>query len=99
MKHTADAALAADGTLTSIDAGRLAEARHRFRSAVLIGEKETAARAGPLMRKHHALARRPRQREGRLPAVHHRPARAIRQQRQRYAICRGVSSLQATRRK
>jgi len=63
MKRLADAALAADGTLASIDTGRLAAARHRFRSAVLIGEKETAARAGPLMAKHHALARRLRQRE------------------------------------
>jgi transposase len=63
MKRLADAALAADGTLTSIDTGRLATARHRFRSAVLIGEKRTAARAGPLMAKHHALARRLRRRQ------------------------------------
>jgi transposase len=58
MKRLADTALAADGTLAGIDTGRLAAARHRFRSAVLIGEKETAARAGPLMAKHHALTRR-----------------------------------------
>jgi transposase len=41
----------------------MAAARHRYRSAVLIGEKATAARAGPLMAKHHALARRLRERE------------------------------------
>ena len=37
---------------------RMAAARHRYHSALLIGKRETAARAGPLMRKHHALARR-----------------------------------------
>jgi transposase len=63
MKDLADAALAVDGTLTSIDPGRLAAARHEFRSAAMIGEKQAAARAGPLMRKHHALARRLRVRE------------------------------------
>jgi transposase len=63
MKHAVDTALARDAAMTSIDSGRLAAARHKFRSAVLIGEKETAARAGPLMKKHHALARRLRQRE------------------------------------
>jgi hypothetical protein len=62
-KHLVDAALAADGTLDGIGQGRLAAARRKFRSAVLIGERETAARAGPLMRKQHALARRLRQRE------------------------------------
>ena len=39
------------------DQEKLAEARHRYHSAVLIG-KQAAARAGPLMRRHHALARR-----------------------------------------
>jgi hypothetical protein len=63
MKRLADASLAADGTLNGIDAGRLAAARHEFRSAGVIGEKQAAARAGPLMRKHHALARRLRVRE------------------------------------
>ncbi len=62
MKHLADAPPAA-GTTARTGPGRLAAARHEFRSAVLIGEKDTAARAGPLMRKHHALARRLRQRE------------------------------------
>jgi hypothetical protein len=63
MKRTVDAALAIDGTLTSVDAARMAAARHKFRSAARVGEKQTAARAGPLMRKHHALARRLRQRQ------------------------------------
>jgi transposase len=63
MKRLADAALAVDGTLTSIDAQLMAAARHKFRSAVLIGQKQTATRAGPLERKHHALARRLRQRQ------------------------------------
>lgn len=63
MKHLADAALAADGTLDGIDTSKLATARHEFRSAALIGENQTAARAGPLMARHHALARRLCQRE------------------------------------
>src|SRR6266851_8596838 len=63
MKRLADSSLAIDGTLTRVDGDALAAARHRFRSAILIGEKHTAARAGPLMRKHHALARRLRQRQ------------------------------------
>jgi transposase len=63
MKNLADAPAAADGTLDRTGAGHLAAARHRFRSAILIGERETAARAGPLMKKHHALARRLRERQ------------------------------------
>jgi transposase len=63
MKRLADTALATDGTLSSIDTSALAAARHQFRSAALIGGKQTAARAGPLMAKHHALARRLRQRQ------------------------------------
>jgi len=31
---------------------------HRYRSVVLLGARQTAARSGTLMRKHHALARR-----------------------------------------
>ena len=58
MKRLADASLATDGTLARIDQARLSKIRHRYHSAVLIGQKRTAARAGPLMRKHHALARR-----------------------------------------
>ena len=63
MKRQADASLAADGTLDHVDPAAMAAARHRYRSAVLIGEKQTAARAGPLMAKHHALARRLRERQ------------------------------------
>jgi len=63
MKCLADARAAAAGTLDGTGRDKLAEAGREYRSAVLIGEKETAARAGPLMRKHHALARRLRQRE------------------------------------
>jgi transposase len=63
MKRLTGAALAIDGTLTGLDVSPMAAARHKFHSAVLIGERETAARAGPLMRKHHALARRLRERE------------------------------------
>lgn len=58
MKRLADASLATDGTLGHIDQAKMAEIRHRYHSAVLIGQDQTAARAGPLMRKHHALARR-----------------------------------------
>jgi transposase len=64
LKHLTDAALAADGTLTSINPDQLDAARRKFRSAVLIGRNQTAARAGPLQRKHHALARRLHQRSG-----------------------------------
>jgi hypothetical protein len=63
MKRLAGTALARDGTLAGIGQDKLAATRHKFRSAVLIGEKRTAARAGTLMRKHHALARRLRQRQ------------------------------------
>jgi transposase len=63
MKHLSDASLVVDGTLGHIDQGKLAGARHRYHSAVVIGQRETAARASPLMRKHHALARRLLQRE------------------------------------
>jgi transposase len=58
MKRLADASLAMDGTLRYLDQGELARHRHRYHSAVLIGKSRTAARAGPLMRKHHALATR-----------------------------------------
>jgi len=63
MKRLAGASLAADGTLADMDSLKLATARRQFRSAVLIGKNDTAARAGPLMKKHHALARRLSQRE------------------------------------
>ena len=58
MKRLADASLATDGTLAHIDQAKMAQTRHRYHSAVLIGKSQTAARAGPLMRKHHALAKR-----------------------------------------
>jgi hypothetical protein len=58
MKHLADASLAIDGTLGHVGQAKLAAARHRYHSAVLIGKRQTAARGSPLMRKHHALARR-----------------------------------------
>ena len=41
-----------------MDQDKLAAFRHRYHSAVLIGKSQTAARAGPLMREHHALATR-----------------------------------------
>ena len=63
MKRLVHASLAIDSTLDHIDQAKLAAARHRYHSAILIGERHTTARAGPLMRKHHALARRLRQRE------------------------------------
>jgi transposase len=40
------------------DPAALAALTHRYRSAVLTGVRQTTARSGPLMRKHHALARR-----------------------------------------
>jgi transposase len=58
MKAPADASLAIDGTLGHIDQDKMAAIRHRYHSALLIGRQQTTARAGPLMRKHHALARR-----------------------------------------
>jgi transposase len=63
MKRLAGASLAIDGTLGHLDQATMTQARHRYHSALLIGRQQTAARAGPLMRKHHALARRLLQRE------------------------------------
>ncbi len=45
------------------DPAALAAQIHCYRSAVLLGARQTAARSGPLMRKHHALARRLRDRQ------------------------------------
>ena len=42
----------------AVDPAALAALMHSYRSAVLLGARQTAARSGPLMRKHHALARR-----------------------------------------
>jgi transposase len=40
------------------DPAALAVQIHRYRSAALPGARQTAARSGPLMAEHHALARR-----------------------------------------
>jgi transposase len=42
----------------AVDPAALAAQIHRYRSAVLLGARQTAARSGKLMKKHHALARR-----------------------------------------
>jgi transposase len=42
----------------AVDPAALAVQMHRYRSAVLLGARQTAARSGKLMQKHHALARR-----------------------------------------
>ena len=42
----------------AVDPAALARQVHRYRSAALLGARQTAARSGALMRKHHALARR-----------------------------------------
>jgi hypothetical protein len=43
---------------SAVDPAALAAQIHHYRSAVLIGASQTAARSGKLMKKHHALARR-----------------------------------------
>jgi len=47
----------------AVDPDALAAQARLFRSAVLAGANQTAARAGPLMKKHNALARRLRDRQ------------------------------------
>ena len=42
----------------AVDPPVLAVQVHRYRSAALLGARQTASRSGQLMRKHHALARR-----------------------------------------
>jgi hypothetical protein len=42
----------------AVDPAVLAAQVRLYRSAVLAGASQTAARSGPLMKKHHALARR-----------------------------------------
>ena len=42
----------------AVDPAALAALMHSYRSAVLLGARQTAARSGKLMKKHHALARR-----------------------------------------
>jgi hypothetical protein len=97
MKRLAGTALARDATLAGIGQDKLAATRHKFRSAVLIGEKRTAARAGTLMRKHHALARRLRQRQDDYLRFTTDPACAIRQQRGRARDQDGKTSDQSIR--
>jgi transposase len=46
------------GGRDAVDPAALAPQMHRYRSAVLLGARQTAACGGKLMRKHHALARR-----------------------------------------
>jgi transposase len=58
MKRLIDEALARDGTLNSVDAARMAGAKHDFRSAAHLGARATAARATNLEKDHNALARR-----------------------------------------
>jgi hypothetical protein len=47
----------------AVDPAALAAQVRLFRSAALIGAAQTAARSGPLMKKHNALARRLRDRQ------------------------------------
>src|SRR5262249_47962921 len=63
MKRLAEASLAINASLDHVDQAKMARARHQYRSALMVGQKQTAARAGPLMRKHNNLARRLLQRE------------------------------------
>jgi transposase len=58
MKLLVDEALARDGTLDGVDAAKMAEVKHIFRSAARLGIKATAARASSLEKDHNALARR-----------------------------------------
>lgn len=58
MKRMVDEALARDGTLAGMDATKMAEVKHIFRSAARLGLKATAARASSLEKDHNALARR-----------------------------------------
>ena len=48
---------------STVDPAALAAQVRLFRSAVLTGASQTAARSGPLMKKHNALARRLRDRQ------------------------------------
>ena len=59
MKDLTDAALAGgSATLAALDAACLAQARHAFHSAAMIGASDTKTRQTKLMAKQHALARR-----------------------------------------
>lgn len=96
MKHLAAASPAA---LNHVDQVKMAQARHLNHSAVLIGQHQTAARAGSLMRKHHALARRLLAREvdylrstrdPRVPFDNNAAEREIRMSNLRYSALSGV---------
>lgn len=58
MKRLADGALARDGTLNSVEAAKMNQARQDLRSAARLGARATAARASNLEKDHNALARR-----------------------------------------
>jgi transposase len=58
MKRLVDTALARDGTLNTLDTGKMTGAQHAFRSAARLGTKATAARRNDLEKDHNALARR-----------------------------------------
>ena len=60
MQALASEAIAAG--CDAADPAALAAQVHRYRSAVLLGARQTAARSGALMKKHHALACRLRDR-------------------------------------
>lgn len=63
MKTLVEAALETGG-LEHLDAAVLAEQVKSWRDAVLIGVTDTRARTGKVMKKHHALAMRMRDRQG-----------------------------------
>jgi transposase len=56
MQHLVAQAIAAGAD--TVDPDALAEQIHRYRSAAQIGATQTATRRDPVMKKHHALARR-----------------------------------------
>ena len=58
VKFLVTASLARDGTLGGVDEGKMATAKHAFRSAARLGVKATQARADNLEKDHNALARR-----------------------------------------
>ncbi len=78
MKRLIDEALARDGTLTSLDAAAMAEAKHDFRAAAWCGLKTTSGRATTLEKGHNALARRMLERHEDHLRLHRRCAGAVR---------------------
>lgn len=63
------------------DPDAVAEQVRRYHDGVVIGAHATRARGSKQERKHHALARRLRDRQGDYPAVPHQSEGAVRQQR------------------